>query len=492
MRGSASHHLARVAGVLLFLALAACAARTPKPTPTPTVATLTPTRTATPTLAPAPTPTPTPTPSPTPTPGPAATAAPSPVIAWTRQFGSPAWDRGNAVAVDKEGNTIVVGATQGALPGQTLGGDWDAYMRKYSPAGTELWTIQFTNSVSVGVLTVAVDREGNIIAAGHTVGALPGQTPAGDDDAYVRKYSPDGTELWTHQFGSSAAEWAFGVAVDSSGNIIVVGATDGTLPGQTNAGGEDAYVRKLSPEGAELWTYQLGSPGPDRAVGVAVDGSGNIIVAGRIQSALLEVDPVEEGISTPPTGSSEAYVRKLSPTGTELWTHQFGSPGLTEAEASAVAVDGSGNVIVVGHIVGALPGQTRVGYDDAFVRKLSPAGAELWTRQFGSPIYSGASGVAVDASGNIIVAGHVQGALPGQTRAGLDDAFVRKLTPEGVELWTLQFGSPLADAATGVALDASGNIIVAGESYGALPGQTQAGLGDTFVTHLNQPQEAGN
>lgn len=85
------------------------------------------------------------------------------------------------MAVDTEGNIIVAGALQGALPGQTRGGEWDAYMRKLSPAGTELWTRQFTNTVSVGVLAVAVDGTGNVIAAGHVQGALPGQTGAGHE-----------------------------------------------------------------------------------------------------------------------------------------------------------------------------------------------------------------------------------------------------------------------------------------------------------------------
>ena len=416
---------------------------------------------------------------------------PGPAAAWTHQFGSPAWDRGNAIAVDGSGNIIVGGATQGALPGQTLGGNWDAYMKKYNPSGTELWTVQFTNSVSVGVLALAVDGTGNIIAAGHTVGALPGQTGLGVDDAYARKFSPAGTELWTSEFGSPSAEWGFAVAADASGNIIVVGATEGAFPGHTNAGYEDAYVQKLSPSGDELWTIQFGSPDLDRASGVAVDASGNIIVAGRIQgAAFIPENPAEDvpvdlpvkGGGIPLSGTSDAFVRKLSPAGLELWTVRFGSPGFVEA--SAVAVDGTGNIIVVGHTIGALPGQSRAGYDDAFVRKLSPAGQELWTRQFGSRTYGGALAVAVDRAGNIIVAGHTTGVLPGQTGAGLSDAFVRKFSPEGSELWTRQFGSPNRDAATGVAIDGKGNIAVVGEAYGALPGQTDAGSGDTFVIAL--------
>jgi hypothetical protein len=394
------------------------------------------------------------------------------------------------VTVDRQGNIIVAGATQGALPGQTLGGDWDAYLKKLSPAGAELWTHQFTNSVSVGVLAVTVDGTGNIIAVGHTVGPLPGQTGAGVDDAYVRKLSPAGMELWTQQFGSPAGEWAFGVAVDASGNIIVVGATDGAFPGQTNAGYEDAWVRKLSPAGAELWTRQFGSPRPEGASGVAVDGAGSIIVAGY-------TDGTMPGQSK--AGGRDVLVRKFSAAGVELWTRQFGSPN--PDEALAVAVDGAGNIIVAGSTVvpdysapenvlefGMLPGETPPGHSDAFVWKLSPAGVELWASQFGSPRSDEALAVAVDGTGSIIVAGVVgsgydalDDVLPGQTAAGGADAFVRKLSPAGVELWTSQFGSSFDDRALGVAVDGIGDIIAVGYTEGALPGQTAAGAGDAFV-----------
>jgi acetoin utilization deacetylase AcuC-like enzyme len=418
-----------------------------------------------PTPIPAVTPTPALTPSPTPVPGSAPAATPAPVVAWSSQFGTENWDRCNAVAVDGEGNIILGGATQGALPGKTLGGHWDAYVQKYSPAGVEQWTLQFTNFNSVGVLAMAVDREGNIIVAGHVQGALPGETFAGgQDDAYVRKYTPDGTELWTHQFGSAGSEQAFGVVADASGNIIVVGGTYGALPGQTQVGDEDAFARMFSPAGVEMWTSQFGTSAGDRAIGVTVDGTGNILVAGRTEGALS---------GQPPTGSSDAFVREFSPAGDELWTRQFGSAA--PDAANAVAADMSGNIIVVGYAMGALPRQTLVGYNDAFVRKLSPAGVEMWTSQFGSPISAGAYAVAVDRDGNIIVAGNTLAELPGQTLVGMDDVFVREFSPAGVEMWTSQFGSPAPDRAAGVAVDGAGDIFIVGDTNGALPGHTQLG-----------------
>ncbi len=370
----------------------------------------------------------------------------------------------------------MAGATEGALPGQTSAGSWDAFVRKLSPAGAELWTRQFGSPGSDGALAVAVDGSGNVIVAGRTYGGLPGQTNAGYDDAFVRKLSPAGAELWTRQFGSPAPDWALAVAVDGSGNIIVAGETYGPLPGQTRAGSADAFVRKLSPEGAEIWTGQFGSAASDRVWGVAVDGSGNIILMGATDGAL----PGQTN-----SGSWDAFVRKLSPAGAELWTSQFGSPG--PEGASGVAVDGSGNIIVAGDTESDLPGQTRAGGRDAFVRKLSPAGAELWTRQFGSSEPDWALGVATDGSGNIIVAGNTEGTLPGQTNAGGDDAFVQKFSPAGVELWTGQFGSPAPDVAAGVAVDGSENVILVGHTYGTLPGQSNAGSWDAFVVRMNQP-----
>lgn len=457
MRHIAGHRLNRAVALLLFLALAGCSGRTPDPATSPT-----------------PTATSTPTPSPTPT------GTPVPVTAWIRHVGSPAWDRGNTVGVDKEGNVIVSGAAQGPLPGQTLGGSWDAYAVKYGPDGTVVWTSQFTTGISIGALASAVDGSGNILLVGHVQGALPGQTNSGLDDAYVRKLAPTGTALWTSQFGSSETDSAFGVAADGSGNIVVAGGTHGALPGQTALGEEDAFVRKFSPEGAVIWTVQFGSSDLDGANGVVVDRDGNIIVAGATRGTLPGQTPV---------GSWDGYVRKLSPAGTELWTHQFGTNA--PDAALGVAVDGSGNIIVVGHTMGILPGQTKSSYDDGFVRKLSPAGTEMWTRQFGSRDSTEATAVAADREGNIIVAGHAYGALPGQTAVGLDDAYVRKYSPEGTVIWTSQFGSPAADVAIAVAVDATNTVYAVGHTYGAMPGQSNLGDWDAFVIRIDQRFASG-
>ncbi len=371
---------------------------------------------------------------------------------WTRQFGT--FGGATGVAVDSSGNVLVVGYTYSTLPGQTHAGGEDAFVRKYDPNGTELWTRQFGTSSLDQAKGVAVDSSGNILVVGETAGALPGQTQAGSRDVFVRKYDAGGNELWTRQFGTSDFDEAYGVAVDSSGNVLVVGDTIGTFPGQTQAGGEDAFVRKYDPNGTELWTRQFGASGLglDNALDVAVDSNGNVLVVGRTEGTL----PGQTG-----AGSRDAFVRKYDAGGNELWTRQFGTSSLDEA--FGVAVDSSGNILVVGATSGALPGQTHAGNWDAFVRKYDPNGTELWTRQFGTSSLDDAFGVAVDSNGNVLVVGRVyNAALPGQTQAGYGDAFVRKYDANGTELWTEQFGTLGTDEASGVAADSSGNVLVVG------------------------------
>ncbi len=125
---------------------------------------------------------------------------------------------------------------------------------------------------------VAVDAHGNVLVVGYTDGALPGQKSAGWRDAFVRKYDPNGKELWTRQFGSTEDDTAFGVAVDAQGNVLVVGETYNVLPAHKSAGRRDIFVRKYDPNGKELWTQQFGSMGYDGAFGVAVDAQGNVLV----------------------------------------------------------------------------------------------------------------------------------------------------------------------------------------------------------------------
>lgn len=120
-------------------------------------------------------------------------------------------------------------------------------MRKYDPSGNELWTSQFGTSADDRAYSVTIARDGNVIVTGYTEGILDSLGSTGTRDVYVRKFSSTGAALWTRQFGTSSIDYSWSIAADSFGSSFVAGYTQGVLPGQTNAGNTDAFVVKLLP-----------------------------------------------------------------------------------------------------------------------------------------------------------------------------------------------------------------------------------------------------
>ena len=142
-----------------------------------------------------------------------------------------------------DGSVYVSGNTLGSLAGPNLG-DFDAWVAKYSAAGTLLWKRQLGTAKTDGAHAVAADAGGNVYISGATAGALGGPS-RGFDDAWIASYSSAGELRWKRQLGSSDNDNALGVATDSDGNVYLGGTTMGSLGGPTR-GFIDAWVAKYS------------------------------------------------------------------------------------------------------------------------------------------------------------------------------------------------------------------------------------------------------
>ena len=152
---------------------------------------------------------------------------------------------------------------------------------------------------------------------------------------------------------------------------------------------------------------------------------------------------------------------------TLLWNTFLGSVDYDDARG--IVVDGNGNIYVTGmsDVTGwGTPINPLSGGDDAFVAKLNSSGALVWNTFLGSTDSDGATGIALDGSGNIYVTGYSYATwgVPVMTYSGLGDAFVAKLNSSGTLIWNTFLGSTPDDGATGIALDGSGNVYVAGWS----------------------------
>ncbi len=383
---------------------------------------------------------------------------------WARQFGTAANDYAVSVAEDANGNLFVAGNVGAALPSQTYVGGADAFVRKYDSTGKEIWTRQFGSTKDDFVNGVKLDSSGNVIVAGYTRDVLTGQTSAGNNDAFVRKYDGAGTLVWTRQFGSSSFDSANALAVDSSGDIFVVGAANAALPSQASAGGNDAFVRKYDSAGTELWTKQFGSSGEDVAIDVAVDSSGGVIVTGYAIGAL----PTQSY-----AGSNDVFVRKYDSGGNELWTSEFGSAA--SDIVTAATVDTAGNVLITGYTAGALSGQASSGKEDAFVRKYDSTGSALWTKQAGTADDDHGTAIFANAAGDVWVGGTTAAAASVQ-----DSAFLWKFDGAGTAGPTKTI-TPLSSQILPRIVDGTGHVILVGFVNGTYPGQSALGQSDALL-----------
>lgn len=417
--------------------------------------------------------------------------APTLRAAWPQQYGSSANDFGYGVATDTAGNVFTGGKTSGGILGQTSLGPDDGYVAKWDASGSLLWANLFGTADSDVVYGLARVGTGSVAAVGSTSGSLTGFSTAGGSDAMVRLYNANGSTAWTRQYGTndfdelravaasssylyvagyttsgfgglgtatnagstdafvsqldittgvvnwtyqlgtSGADTAYGLGADALGNVYLAGSTAGALAGGGGtSGGTDAYVLKLNVSGALQWVRQFGSSGTDEARGLAVDGTGAVLVAGYTTGNIA-------GSS----GGYDAFVRKYDAAGNVVWTSQFGTSSADLA--FGLAVDGSNNVVVGGSTNGVLPGQTTPNtFADVFVRVLTPEGTAVLNNQFGgtSDVFTEGS-VAVSPDGQVYLAGYTEGALPGQTSQGNYDAFVIQTIPEPGSAGLLALGA---------------------------------------------------
>jgi beta-propeller repeat-containing protein len=162
------------------------------------------------------------------------------------------------------------------------------------------------------------------------------------------------------------------------------------------------------------------------------------------------------------------------------WMRQFGSAG--HDSATGAAADASG-VVVVGWTSDAMAGQSFAGGPrDAFVRRYDATGVVVWTSEFGTSGADAATAVASAGNAATYVAGQVGGPLAGAATSSFD-AFVRRYDAEGGVVWTRQFGAGPASTTSvaSIAVDATGAVYVAGWVFGALPGAATAGADDAYV-----------
>ncbi|MGH7895445.1 MAG: PKD domain-containing protein [Candidatus Binatia bacterium] len=304
---------------------------------------------------------------------------------WSKQFGGAYDDGAAAVATDGSGNVYLTGFFIGTI---TFGGgilsvpfdtDLDVFLAKFNSAGAHVWSKNFTNTGNDRGYGIAVDSGGNVAITGYfsndinfgggLLTSLNAMT-----DIFVARFTTAGVHSWSKRFGApDGNEGGNAVAMDASGNVVVTGyaikAVDFGGGLLSALGSADAFVAKYAAtSGAHQWSRRIGSTMNDYGYGVAVDGSGNVFVAGSFESTANF-----GGTTVTPVGGSDAFVAKYNSAGAPQWAKGLG--GTSSDVGQDVAV-GAGYPVTTGYFygTGTFDGTplTSGGLADVFVVRLAP------------------------------------------------------------------------------------------------------------------------
>ena len=325
-------------------------------------------------------------------------------VLWHQSFGSSVGASVGSALGDGSGGFFAAGTTKGDFAGPFQGGVFDAWVARFDASGQMQWAVQLGGTLNEYLGELAPDGAGGVFAVGSRERLGSGSSPL--RNGWVVHLDGGGAVLWERSIGSTLDDDARAVASDGAGGVFVAGWTSGDLAGP-NAGGWDLWWARFDAAGTLAWARQSGTPATDELESAAPDGLGGFFVCGTTHGDLAGNQ----------AGEGDAYLARVDAAGDTTWIRQFGTPKYERAEALAAAPNGG--VLMSGFTAGDWAG-ANVGGNDAWLARFDTHGSELWSHQFGSPDSEQAVCLVADSPGALFVGGLIDEFLPNAWVARFD------------------------------------------------------------------------
>ena len=328
-------------------------------------------------------------------------------LVWAKTMGNVNNDSGNSITIDASGNVYTVGFFSGTVdfdPNAGVSnlisaGAIDIFVSKLDANGNLVWAKAMGGTSSDVGNGISIDSNGNVYTTGQfsgtadfdpSAGVSNLTSAAGSGDVFLSKLDAFGNFVWAKAMGGTSGDIAYGITVDSSGNVYSTGYFQGTadfdpnvgINNLTSLGSTDVFVSKLDASGNLVWAKAMGNTGTEVSFGIVVDGFGNVYTTGQF-SETVDFDPNAGVSNLISAGINDVFVSKLDATGNLVWAKAMG--GTTGDTGIGLALDASGNIFTTGIFTGTADfdpnagvfNLTSVGGQDIFVHKMSTLGAAL-------------------------------------------------------------------------------------------------------------------
>jgi hypothetical protein len=352
-------------------------------------------------------------------------------------------------------------------------------------SGTPTAIVSAKQDASTGTTTVqatAVDSNGDIYVLGNATGNIGSDINQGTQDIYLTKYDSAGNVVWQNLVGSAGSASGYGLALDPAGGVVITGTSTADMtPTSVGDGNNDSFVASYDANGNQNWVQQIPTLATNQANAVSVDASGNIYIGGSVSGGVI-------GAGQTAQGGGDAYLAKFDSSGNLLTESQFGTSGSDQVSATATASDGSLYVASIQN------GQAVVAkYAGGDITS-----APVWTQNLGALSSGGAIGGLAVSGSQVYVSGTTSNAnltAGGQASiasasTGGPDAFVFNLTDNGSTATANHVsyvGTAASDQGGAMTVGPDGTVYLAGTTTGTFAGQQRSvqNVTNAFATALN-------
>jgi hypothetical protein len=282
-------------------------------------------------------------------------------IIWQTQFGTPEADRAYALALTSDDSILISGYSKGNLAGSNAG-DKDIITAMLSAGGEVLWITQTGGDGEDKGQAVTVAKDGTIYSAGMTTSILS-DNAAGGIDAIIIKMTPDGGVEQIHQFGTLEWDEITGAIVDTNNTLVVTGFTAANLASEL-AGDKDLFMMAMNSNFEILAQEQIGTNLNDKGAAITLSDSGEILITGYTDGEILNN-----------TGDFDLVFLQYDADYNLISTWQLGTPerdGTDEwAEKNLFIASYENSVFLSGLTLGNVGVSTISGGSDTFVIRIS-------------------------------------------------------------------------------------------------------------------------
>ncbi|MDD3035401.1 MAG: prepilin-type N-terminal cleavage/methylation domain-containing protein [Candidatus Saccharimonadaceae bacterium] len=313
-------------------------------------------------------------------------------LSWSRTWGGTSQDDVIGIIQTSDLGYVIAGETFSF-------GTVKAFIAKYTSDGTLSWSRTWGGVSYDRAYSLTQTTDGGFIIAGET-----GSFGAGSGDAFIAKYTSDGTLSWSRTWGGTGWEFAYSITEIADNSYIILG-TNNLYP----ADNTDTFIAKFTSDGTLVWSRTWGGTGDDWAYAVTNATDGGFIIAGETGSF--------------GAGSGDAFIAKYTSDGTLSWSRTWG--GTDEEWPAGIIQTADGGYVIVGDTYSFGAGVSN-GMDNAFIAKYTSDGTLSWSRTWGGTEGDWMNAITNATDGGFITAGETW------SYGGGGDAFIAKYKSDGM------------------------------------------------------------